>query len=117
MKEGGAVLSNNGAALRTRMGGCADRIGSSILLRHRCYMDSRPKIIAAKTVMLDEAGMRLIPADVVFPAASALSSLRAHPDRLARSAGHTTRLKFALCNVSLMLVYGDNMRTWEMQRL
>jgi hypothetical protein len=82
---------------------CVDRIGPSILLRHRCYMDSMLNIIAANAAV-DEAGMRLIPEEVVFPAARALSSARAHPDRLVRSAGHTTRLKFALCDISMMLV-------------
>jgi hypothetical protein len=86
------------------MVGCVDRIGSSMRLRHRYYMDSTPNIIAANTATDDEADLRLCPVEVVFPAARALSSARAHPDRFVRSAGHTTRLKFALLDLSVRLM-------------
>jgi hypothetical protein len=34
---------------------CGDPIGSSMRLRHRCYMDSTPSIIAANAAAVDEA--------------------------------------------------------------
>lgn len=108
MRKGGAIQSQDGVILETRMVECIDRIGMSMLLRHRCYIDSTPNIIAANTAMVDEAGVRLIPELVVFPAARALSSARAHPDRLVRSAGHTTRLKFALRDVNVTLMECEN---------
>jgi hypothetical protein len=67
--------------------------------RHACYMDSTPSIIAAKAAAVDEAGDSLGPAAELTPIARALSSFRVQPDRWVRSAGQTTRLKFALCYV------------------
>lgn len=67
--------------------------------RHGCYMDSTPKIIAAKTATPagNEAGESLRPADVP-PLARTWSSLRVQLDFCVSSAGQTTRLKFALCS-------------------
>jgi hypothetical protein len=66
----------------------------------RCYMDSTPSIIAAKAAAVAEAGDRWSAAPESTPIARALSSLRVQPDFSVMSAGQTTRLKFALCDVS-----------------
>jgi hypothetical protein len=65
-------------------------------------MDSTPSIIAANAAVVDEADESLRPDDST-PLARALSSLRVQPDLWVRSAGQTTRLKFALRDVNMMI--------------
>jgi hypothetical protein len=70
--------------------------------------------IAAAAV--EEAGELRRPRDSALPEARTLSSLRVHPDFWVSSAGQTTRLKFALCNIRGIFRSVANMRTWEMLR-
>lgn len=98
---------------RARKGERVDQIGVQQLHRHRCYMDSMPSIIAANAAAVDEAGESLPPAADEPPAASTLSSLRVQPDFSLRSAGQTTRLKFALYSVRFILMFLRSTHTWE----
>lgn len=54
----------------------------------------------ATTAVFEKEEARL-GAEATASPASTLSSLRVHPDRFVISAGQTTRLKFALCHVSI----------------
>lgn len=66
-----------------------------------CYTDIRLSIRAAtRAIVLCKLGLRLW-ASEDSPAASLLSSLRIHLLLSVISAGQTTRLKLALCHVSL----------------
>jgi hypothetical protein len=116
-KKCGIGLSSDEAdPERPKVEECGDAIGSSMLHRHRCYMDSTPSISAANAAAVDEAEDSLTPEDVP-PLARTLSSLRVQPDLSVRSAGQTTRLKFALCDVNVMIACLGNKLTWDTRRL
>jgi hypothetical protein len=86
---------------------------AGILRRHGCYIHSMPSIMAVSIAIVDEAEERLGAAACTSPDKT-LSSLRAQPDLCVSSAGHTTRLKFALRKVSVLLKYVSEMHTLEM---
>ena len=67
--------------------------------RHRCYIDIKASMPAAKKAIVGVPDMRLWAAEA--SPASTLSSLRMQFVLAVISAGQTTRLKFALCDVSL----------------
>lgn len=71
--------------------------------RHSCYIDSAPSKTAANAATEEEAE-EMLGADDTLPLASCASSLRVHPDFCVSSAGQTTRLKFALCDIRVILV-------------
>ena len=88
--------------------------------RHSYYIDSRLNRTAAaapNVAIAGELGMRLIAEEGTSPA-SCLSSLRLQPVMAVISEGQTTRLKFALCDISLMLGVSEvEMSTLEMMHL
>lgn len=80
--------------------------------RHECYIDSTPSIITAIAAAVDEAEERL-GADAFTSPDKTLSSLRAQPDLCESSTGQATRLKFALCEISILLRVDLGLRTLE----
>jgi hypothetical protein len=72
--------------------------------------------MAATIAAVEDDEERLGAAATSSPA-STLSSLRVHPDRFVSSAGHTTRLKFALCQLGQSSCVSLEVHTWGMMHL
>lgn len=86
--------------------------------RHRRYIDIKPSMMTAKKAIVEELGVRLWAEDA--SPASTLSSLRIQFVLAVISEGQTTRLKFALCEVSRCTscsFWIEIMLTLEMMRL